>query len=97
MGDGRRLALLDRCQLRCCRLDRLAVGRRELPDALAAERIDRAQCLGHRRPRRDQRAERAFVGALLVLLAGVLVILSTWVFPWVDSIVNNQEATVGSP
>jgi len=34
---------------------------------------------------------------VLVLLAGVLVILSTWVFPWVDSIVNNQEATVGSP
>jgi len=34
---------------------------------------------------------------VLVLLAGVLFILSTWVFPWVDSIVNNQEATVGSP
>jgi len=34
---------------------------------------------------------------LLVLLAGLLLILSTWVFPWVDSIVNNQEATVGTP
>lgn len=33
---------------------------------------------------------------LLFLLAGVLFILATWVFPWVDSIVNNQEATVGS-
>ncbi len=34
---------------------------------------------------------------LLALLAGVLFMLSTWVFPWVDSIVNNQEATVGNP
>ncbi|MBC7442401.1 MAG: hypothetical protein H7311_07750 [Ramlibacter sp.] len=34
---------------------------------------------------------------LLVLLAGVLLALSTWVFPWVDVILNNQEATVGSP
>jgi hypothetical protein len=34
---------------------------------------------------------------LLFLLAAVLLALSTWVFPWVDSIVNNQEVTVGSP
>ena len=34
---------------------------------------------------------------VLVLLAAVLFVLSTWVFPWVDSIVNNQEVTVGSP
>jgi uncharacterized BrkB/YihY/UPF0761 family membrane protein len=33
----------------------------------------------------------------LALLAAVLFILGTWVFPWVDSIVNNQEATVGGP
>ena len=34
---------------------------------------------------------------VLILLAGVLFALSTWIFPWVDSIVNNQEATVGGP
>ncbi|WP_166785806.1 MULTISPECIES: hypothetical protein [Cryobacterium] len=34
---------------------------------------------------------------VLVLLALVLLALSTWVFPWVDSIVNNQEVTVESP
>jgi len=34
---------------------------------------------------------------LLVLLAGLLLALSTWVFPWVEEIVNNQEATVGGP
>jgi hypothetical protein len=33
----------------------------------------------------------------LVLVAGVLAVLSTWVFPWVDSLVNSQESTVGSP
>lgn len=33
----------------------------------------------------------------LALLAAVLFALATWVFPWVDSIVNNQEATVGGP
>lgn len=33
----------------------------------------------------------------LVILVGVLYALSTWVFPWVESIVNNQEATVGGP
>ncbi|SDK34940.1 hypothetical protein SAMN05216282_10567 [Cryobacterium psychrotolerans] len=32
---------------------------------------------------------------LLVLLAGVLLVLSTWVFPWVDEIINTEEATVG--
>lgn len=32
---------------------------------------------------------------LLVLLAGVLLVLSSWVFPWADQIINNQEATVG--
>ncbi|WP_166806279.1 hypothetical protein [Cryobacterium cheniae] len=34
---------------------------------------------------------------VFVLLAAVLFALATWVFPWVDSIVNNQEVTVGSP
>ncbi|WP_166789101.1 MULTISPECIES: DUF4175 domain-containing protein [unclassified Cryobacterium] len=34
---------------------------------------------------------------VFILLAGVLSVLSTWVFPWVDVILNNQEATVGSP
>jgi uncharacterized BrkB/YihY/UPF0761 family membrane protein len=33
----------------------------------------------------------------LALLAAVLFALATWMFPWVDSIVNNQEATVGGP
>ena len=33
----------------------------------------------------------------LALVAAVLFVLATWVFPWVDSIVNPQEATVGSP
>jgi hypothetical protein len=33
---------------------------------------------------------------VLVLLAAALFILATGVFPWVDSILNNQEATVGS-
>lgn len=31
---------------------------------------------------------------VLALAAGVLFSLVTWVFPWVDSIVNNQEVTV---
>jgi hypothetical protein len=31
---------------------------------------------------------------VLVLLAAVLFSLVTWVFPWVDSIVNTQEVTV---
>ena len=34
---------------------------------------------------------------VLVLLAAVLFVLATWVFPWVDSIVSNQEATVDAP
>ena len=34
---------------------------------------------------------------VFVLLAAVLFALATWVFPWVDSIVNNQEVTVGPP
>jgi hypothetical protein len=29
--------------------------------------------------------------------AGAPHILSTWAFPWADSIVTNQEATVGNP
>lgn len=31
---------------------------------------------------------------VLLLLAVVLLSLVTWVFPWVDSIVNTQEVTV---
>ena len=34
---------------------------------------------------------------VLVLLAAVLYSLATWVFPWVDMMVNNQEVTVGAP
>jgi uncharacterized BrkB/YihY/UPF0761 family membrane protein len=34
---------------------------------------------------------------VLILLAAVLFTLASWIFPWVDSIVNNQEATVGGP
>ena len=33
---------------------------------------------------------------VLLLLMAVLYSLSTWVFPWVESIINNQEATVGT-
>lgn len=33
---------------------------------------------------------------VLLLLVAVLYSLSTWVFPWVESIVNHQEATVGT-
>ena len=32
---------------------------------------------------------------VLVLVAATLYVLATWVFPWVDTIVNQQEATVG--
>ena len=35
---------------------------------------------------------RAFV--LLILLAGVLAALVTWVFPWVDLLVNPQDVVV---
>lgn len=34
---------------------------------------------------------------MLVLLAAVLFVLATWVYPWVDSLINNPEATVGGP
>jgi hypothetical protein len=34
---------------------------------------------------------------VLVLLAAILFALVSWVFPWVDGIVNNQEATVNGP
>lgn len=34
---------------------------------------------------------------VLVLLAAVLYSLITWVFPWVNAIVDNQEVTVGAP
>ena len=33
---------------------------------------------------------------VLILLALALYALATWVFPWVDGIVNNQEVTVGA-
>ncbi|OUE19044.1 hypothetical protein BFL36_13455 [Clavibacter michiganensis] len=31
---------------------------------------------------------------LLIAVAAILFCLVTWVFPWVDSIVNSQEVTV---
>ncbi len=34
-----------------------------------------------------------WVRIILVLL---LYSLSTWVFPWVETLINNQEATVGT-
>ena len=34
---------------------------------------------------------------VLVLIALVIFVLATWVFPWVDTIVNSQESTVGTP
>lgn len=33
--------------------------------------------------------------ALVVLALAVIAALFTWVFPWVDSIVNPQQATLG--
>ncbi|HEY9423701.1 MAG TPA: hypothetical protein VIP54_02785 [Microterricola sp.] len=33
---------------------------------------------------------------VLLLLVAVLYSLSTWVFPWVETLINNQEATVGT-
>jgi membrane protein implicated in regulation of membrane protease activity len=33
---------------------------------------------------------------VLLLVVAVLYSLSTWVFPWVETIINNQEATVGT-
>ncbi|WP_166783821.1 hypothetical protein [Cryobacterium sp. Hz9] len=32
---------------------------------------------------------------VLILVAAVLAVLATWVYPWMDGILNNQEATVG--
>ena len=34
---------------------------------------------------------------LLALLAAALYSLITWGFPWVNTIVDNQEVTVGAP
>lgn len=34
---------------------------------------------------------------VLVLITFVLFVLATGVFPWVDSFVNSQESTVGTP
>lgn len=34
---------------------------------------------------------------VLVLLTAVLYVLATWVFPWVDAIVSNEEVTVDAP
>lgn len=33
---------------------------------------------------------------VLLLVVAVLYSLSTWVFPWVETLINNQEATVGT-
>lgn len=33
---------------------------------------------------------------VLVLVAAVLYSLATWVFPWVETLINNQETTVGT-
>lgn len=32
---------------------------------------------------------------VLILVAAVLLVLDFWVFPFVESLINNQEATVG--
>lgn len=32
---------------------------------------------------------------LLIIIAGALFALVTWVFPWVDSLIGPQEGTVG--
>ncbi|MCU1637166.1 MAG: hypothetical protein JWQ68_2405 [Cryobacterium sp.] len=34
---------------------------------------------------------------VLLLVTGILFALATWVFPWVDALVTNQEVTVESP
>jgi len=34
---------------------------------------------------------------VLVLLAAVLYALVTWIFPWVNTMIDNQEVTVGTP
>jgi FlaG/FlaF family flagellin (archaellin) len=33
---------------------------------------------------------------VVILLAAVLFVLATWVYPWIDGILNSQEATVGA-
>ncbi|HEY2556879.1 MAG TPA: hypothetical protein VGI08_07220 [Diaminobutyricibacter sp.] len=33
---------------------------------------------------------------LVVLIAIILFVLVTWVFPWVDSLLGDQEGTVGT-
>jgi len=37
------------------------------------------------------------ISCVLILVAAILFALATWVFPWVDQYINNQEATVGGP
>ena len=34
---------------------------------------------------------------VLILLAALLAVLATWVYPWIDGILNNEEATVNTP
>lgn len=34
---------------------------------------------------------------VLLMVAAVLVVLATWVYPWIDGILNSQEATVTVP
>ncbi|WP_198668842.1 hypothetical protein [Homoserinimonas sp. OAct 916] len=36
------------------------------------------------------------IALVLVLVVAVLAVLSTWVFPWVDSVINDQQVTVGN-
>ena len=33
----------------------------------------------------------------LALAAGALYVLATWGFPWVETVITNQEVTVGNP
>ena len=34
---------------------------------------------------------------VVILLVAVLAVLGTWVYPWIDVILNNEEATVDGP
>ena len=34
---------------------------------------------------------------VLLLVAAVLAVLAIWVYPWIDSMLSNQEATVDRP
>lgn len=34
---------------------------------------------------------------VLALAALALYVLATWIFPWVESVITNQEVTVGNP